>query len=181
MGGVLTDADGRTTLDGLWACGETASTGVHGANRLASNSLLEAVAFAARVADNIRAQLPQPQVLEAHALPTDSVVLPNPADVALLRRTMSADVGVVRDRVGMERALSVITSLEQKAKAPRFRNMLAAARMIAAGALARTESRGGHYRSDFPNEDPTWHHRTFMTLADAYAVTERSHHPAPAA
>jgi L-aspartate oxidase len=172
MGGVLTDADGRTTLDGLWACGETASTGVHGANRLASNSLLEAVAFAARVAENIRAHLPQSQLLEARQLASDAVVPPIPADVTLLRRTMSADVGVVRDRAGMERALSVITSLEQKAKAPRFRNMLAAARMIAASALARTESRGGHYRSDFPNEDSAWQHRTFMTLADAYAVTE---------
>ena len=60
MGGILTDAHGRTTLDGLWACGEAASTGAHGANRLASNSLLEAVVFAARIADDIAEHLPRP-------------------------------------------------------------------------------------------------------------------------
>src|SRR6185295_3068422 len=115
MGGLLVDADGRTTLDGLWACGETASTGAHGANRLASNSLLEAVAFAARVADDIRAHIPQPRLLEARTLPDDGLLTtPDEADVALLRRTMSDDVGVVRDRAGMERALALIATLERK-------------------------------------------------------------------
>jgi L-aspartate oxidase len=166
MGGVLTDADGRSTLDGLWACGETASTGAHGANRLASNSLLEAVAFAARVADDIRAHLPQAQKMTATAQPDEAPAL-DAADVMLLRRTMSADVGVVRTAVGLARALDVISVLERRNKAPRFANMLAAARMIAAGALARTESRGGHYRSDYPAASPTWRRRTFMTLAEA--------------
>jgi len=182
MGGVLTDADGRTTLDGLWACGETASTGAHGANRLASNSLLEAVAFAARVADDIRAHIPQPRLLEARTLPDDGLLTtPDEADVALLRRTMSDDVGVVRDRAGMERALALIATLERKTKSPRFRNSLTAARMIATGALARTESRGGHYRSDFPHADPAWRHRTFMTLAEADYIGEAKPAPAPVA
>jgi L-aspartate oxidase len=178
MGGVLTDADGRTTLDGLWACGEVASTGVHGANRLASNSLLEAVAFATRAAVNIAAHFPQAELMEARTLPDDHAPQPDADDWKLLRGTMSNDVGVVRNREGMERALSVITSLDAKNRSPRFRNSLAAARMVAAGALNRTESRGGHYRSDYPEPDPVWHHRTFMTLAEAEGIAE--HAPAPA-
>jgi L-aspartate oxidase len=173
MGGVLTDADGRSTLDGLWACGETASTGAHGANRLASNSLLEAVAFAARVADDIRVHLPQARVMQATILPDDHTPAPDPDDVMTLRRTMSADVGVVRDQAGMTRALAVIADLERQNRSPRFANMLTAARMIAAGALARTESRGGHYRSDYPKPDPAWRHRTYMTLSQSGEVTSR--------
>jgi L-aspartate oxidase len=176
MGGVLTDADGRTTLDGLWACGETASTGVHGANRLASNSLLEAIAFATRVAANIAGHFPQAKAMEARVLPEDHAPQPDPEDWKLLRRTMSHDVGVVRDRAGMERALSVIASLEAKNRSPRFQNSLAAARMIAAGALNRTESRGGHYRSDYPHPEAVWQHRTFMTLAEAEGIGQ--HEPA---
>lgn len=173
MGGVLTDADGRTTLDGLWACGETASTGAHGANRLASNSLLEAVAFAARVAEDIRVHLPQARVMQATILPDDHASEADAAAVMTLRRAMSADVGVVRDAAGMTRALAVIADLERENRSPRFANMLVAARMIAAGALARTESRGGHYRSDYPQPDPAWRHRTYMTLSQSGEVTSR--------
>jgi len=168
---VLTDADGRTTLDGLWACGETASTGAHGANRLASNSLLEAIVFAARVAESIRAEIPSEQGMEAKTLPADGVPAePDPADVALLRRTMADRVGVIRDRAGMEAALLTIAEIEARNRVPRFRNALTAARMIAAGALARTESRGGHFRSDYPDHDPAWRHRTYMTLSEAEAT-----------
>jgi L-aspartate oxidase len=174
MGGVLTDADGRSTLDGLWACGETASTGAHGANRLASNSLLEAVVFGARVAHDIADHLPQPQIMKAVRRQDDAdAPLPDPADKALLRRTMSDHVGVVRDRAGLEKALAVIASLEAKNRSPRFRNALTAAWMIAAAALKRTESRGGHYRSDYPNQDPAWRHRTFITLSEAREVGAR--------
>lgn len=170
MGGVLTDADGRTTVDGLWACGETASTGAHGANRLASNSLLEAVAFAVRVAGDIHEHMPEAREAAAVMLPGDDGGEPDPADVKLLRRTMADDVGVVRDRTGLIRALRVIEALQARNHSPRFANMLAAALMIAAGALTRTESRGGHYRSDFPAADPAWRHRTFMTLAGAEKI-----------
>jgi L-aspartate oxidase len=76
-------------------------------------------------------------------------------------------VGVVRDGAGLARALAVIEALEDRCRSPRFGNMLVAARMIAAAALARVESRGGHYRSDFPAADPVWRHRTLMTLAEA--------------
>ncbi len=171
MGGLLTDASGRTSLDGLWACGETASTGAHGANRLASNSLLEAVVFAARVADDIKARgatatAPKP---EHRAAPVQSSE-PSDSDVALLRHAMSRHVGVIRDRAGLAEALSVIARLERTCRSTRFQNMLVAAKLIAAAALARTESRGGHYRSDFPNPDPVWRHRTFLTLADAERI-----------
>ena len=173
MGGVLTDAEGRSTLDGLWACGETASTGAHGANRLASNSLLEAVVFGARVARDIAGKLPHAQLMSATRLADGAVSPdPDPADKAFLRRTMTDHVGVVRDRAGLETALAVIATLESKNRSPRFRNMLTAARMIATAALKRTESRGGHYRSDYPKPDPAWRHRTFMTLAEALAVTD---------
>jgi L-aspartate oxidase len=171
MGGVLTDADGRSTLEGLWACGETASTGAHGANRLASNSLLEAVVFGARVARDIAEHLPQSIIMEAIIRPRDvDSGAVEPADRLLLRHTMSDKVGVIRDRAGLEAALAVIATLEARNRSPRFGNALTAARMIAAAALKRTESRGGHYRSDYPAQDPAWRHRTFMTLAEARDV-----------
>jgi L-aspartate oxidase len=168
MGGVLTDGNGRTTLDGLWACGEVASTGAHGANRLASNSLLEAVVFAARIASDIQGQLPAPRTLPWPA-EVRNVEEVHPADtdaIGELRRTMTADVGVVRNAPGLSRALAKIGFLEKRARTPRFLNMLTAARLIASAALRRTESRGSHYRADFPDADPKWQHRTFLRLAD---------------
>jgi L-aspartate oxidase len=168
MGGVLTDGNGRTTLDGLWACGEVASTGAHGANRLASNSLLEAVVFAARIASDIQGQLPAPRTLPwpADMRRTEEE---RPADtdaITELRRAMSADVGVIRTAATLERGRAKIELLEKRARTPRFLNMLTAARLIADAALRRTESRGSHFRSDFPDTDPAWQHRTFLRLAD---------------
>jgi L-aspartate oxidase len=169
MGGVLTDANGRASIDGLWACGEVASTGAHGANRLASNSLLEAVVFAARVAADIRAHLPVVRTGTPTIEPRSVAVDPAPDDVRRLRRTMSDLVGVSRTGHGLAEAIAVIGELSVRAGAGRFLNNLAAARLIAAAAFARTESRGGHYRLDFPRADARWQHRTFMTLVDAEA------------
>ncbi len=172
MGGVLTDGAGRTTLDGLWACGECTSTGAHGANRLASNSLLEAVAFAARVAVDIAVHLPQARRATVQEIADDNAdTEPDPADAVLLRQTMSSHVGVVRDDAGLTEALTVIADLAGRSRSQRFLNMLTAARMVAAAALARTESRGGHYRSDFPEQNPAWRHRTFMNLAEAEQIS----------
>jgi L-aspartate oxidase len=171
MGGVLTDANGRTSVDGLWACGETASTGAHGANRLASNSLLEAIVFGARAADDVGKRLPSPVMFAPFAVDgATGEAVPESEDVALLRRTMSAHVGVVRERSGLLDGLATIVGLERRARSPRFHNMLAAAKLVAATALVRTESRGGHYRSDFPAADPAWRHRTFTTLAEAERI-----------
>lgn len=171
MGGLLTDAHGRTSLDGLWACGETASTGAHGANRLASNSLLEAVVFASRIADDVRqrARL-RPQMTSDRSISSTPEVAPSASEVALLRQTMSRHVGVLRDRAGLVETLSVIADLERNCASTRFLNMLVAAKLVAAAALARTESRGGHYRSDFPESDPAWRRRTFIGLAEAEEI-----------
>ena len=173
MGGIFTDAEGRTSLDGLWACGEVASTGAHGANRLASNSLLEAVVFASRIAEDIGGLLPIPA---SHAMidrPATGLDGAEDTDaVAELRRLMSAHVGVIRNRAGMSGALRRIAKLQIANASPRFANTLAAAKLIAAAGLSREESRGGHFRDDFPEDRPEWRHRTFLTLADADRIAE---------
>jgi L-aspartate oxidase len=154
MGGIATDLWGRTTLDGLSAIGECASTGVHGANRLASNSLLEAVVFAERVARRLL-DSSEPGVPGGAAgdLPPPL----RPAARAQLRAAMSAQAGVVRDAEGLTALINTINTLSQSEGEA---NELITARLIATSALARTESRGGHYRRDCPaaSEEParTW-------------------------
>ena len=172
MGGILTDADGRTSLDGLWACGEVTSTGAHGANRLASNSLLEAVVFSARIAEDIQGLLPasklNPWASEPDA-PHGGATADSDA-MRVLRRTMADCFGVIRTKTGMEHGLSVILDLERHNAIQRFENALITAKLIAVSALARRESRGGHYRTDHPEPDPALAHRTFTTLDRANAL-----------
>ncbi len=181
MGGILTDAAGRSTLDGLWACGEVASTGVHGANRLASNSLLEAVAFAARIATDIVERYPIARRPVAAAPETGTGVEfaePGADEVRRLRATMARHVGVERDRQGLIQALHTVDELERDCRSPRFLNTLAAARMIAAAALAREESRGGHYRTDHPDHMRAWARRSYLTLPEATRVMAPQPEPA---
>lgn len=152
MGGIATDEHGRSSLPGLFACGEVASTGLHGANRLASNSLLEGLVFAARVATAVAAQTP--------ARPGETIEIPRTGatsrtsgdgSIAALRATMWRDVGVVRDAAGLNAALRRIDSLgPELERTVTGRNMAAVARLVATQALARTESRGGHHRRDHP-------------------------------
>jgi L-aspartate oxidase len=145
MGGILSDTWGRSTLNGLSVCGECASTGAHGANRLASNSLLEAVVMAARIADRLRsADLILPGQSVSH-VPTEL------SEEALqsLRRDMAAKCGVVRDQEGLVSLLDDITAFETQFPDARA---LCASRLIAEAALARTESRGGHFRADHPDQ-----------------------------
>ncbi|TFW12399.1 L-aspartate oxidase [Brevundimonas intermedia] len=142
MGGIAADADGRTTVPGLYAVGECAATGVHGANRLASNSLLEAAAFGRRagVAAALETGGGRPAPVEI------APDLPNAA-MAELRTAMTAHAGVVRDAEGLSALIALIDRLEgQHGPAA----VLLAARLIAQAALDRRESRGGHYRSDYP-------------------------------
>jgi L-aspartate oxidase len=143
MGGVVTDLDGRTSLPGLYAAGECASTGVHGANRLASNSLLEAAVFGARAGRAAAA------ARDPGTTPLPAYAAPDLPDAALhrLRVAMSRDAGVVREAGGLRRLLAEINDLEDAHGAALT---LVAARLVAAGALKRQESRGGHYRADFP-------------------------------
>jgi L-aspartate oxidase len=174
MGGVLTDASGRTTVDGLWACGEVASTGAHGANRLASNSLLEAVVFGARIAADIAGTLPVAQG-EVRPKPLTPSSPPDSEQSARalqqLRRTMTAEVGVIRNGSSLADGLRVIASLETSAaRDRRLLNMLTTAKLITAAALARKESRGAHFRSDFPQADAGLASRSFFTLAQAHAI-----------
>jgi L-aspartate oxidase len=171
MGGVATNLSGRTSLEGLWAVGEVASTGLHGANRLASNSLLEAVVFAARAAAHIRSldretrRAPEVDLVRIATAkrPAD---LDRAAAVARLRHTMSAHVGVERSRSGLLHAIAVFAEIEHAAGDDSvLANMALAARFIAASALQRRESRGAHARSDFP-ETSAAATRTFVRLAD---------------
>lgn len=144
MGGIAAGTDGATTLDGLYAVGECASTGVHGANRLASNSLLEAAAFGRRTGRAVAARAAaKPSRSDS---PDDPPSL-SPDALAELRRAMSDHVGVIRDADGLSRALELIAQLDRAAPGAL---PLVAARLIAAAALARQESRGGHYRLDHP-------------------------------
>ncbi len=172
MGGILTDSDGRSTLDGLWACGEVTSTGAHGANRLASNSLLEAVVFAGRIANNISGLLPDSRTnpwKDKTGQNEDAETDGDDAAMKKLRSVMSAKIGVVRTGEGMREAVIEIDALERTNRSHRFANTLVTAKMIAIAALTREESRGGHYRSDFPDEKPEWQHRTFLDLVKAEA------------
>jgi L-aspartate oxidase len=172
MGGVAVDARGRTSLPGLWAAGEVACTGAHGANRLASNSLLEAVVFAARVAQDIGGM-----DLKAVVVPADKdsavAFVPQGRDEEL-RKLMSAHVGVIRDHEGLARALAGIMQIERQADSPALRNMATAALLVAAAAWLRRESRGAHYRSDYPQPAAAQARRNFLTLDEARAIAERA-------
>ncbi len=173
MGGVLVDADGKTSVDGLWAAGEVTSTGVHGANRLASNSLLEAVVFAARIAESIKGMLPESSLYEwpKNAGENDELVtLEDSPELTSLRQQMSAHAGVIRDADGLKGLIREIVRLESRNRRVRFSNMAAAAKLIATAALKREESRGGHYRSDCPEPLDAFRRRTFMSLKDAEAI-----------
>ncbi len=171
MGGIAVDAHGQTSLDGLWAAGEVASTGLHGANRLASNSLLEAVAFAARVAHDVDDMVPTTAAAPHAAECADAEPMPpSPAREQELRDLMAADVGVIRDADGLARALATIAAIERDAPSGPLRDMATAALLIAAAAYRRRESRGAHARSDFPQSDPGQAKRSFLTLSDARAI-----------
>jgi L-aspartate oxidase len=144
MGGVATDLDGFTGVPGLWAVGECAATGVHGANRLASNSLLDGLVFGRRAAQKLRHR-PARRVTALHAQAAPR--LPDDA-LQALRAAMARHAGVERDAEGLRTLIAEIDALEAEHGAA---HPLIAARFVAVAALRRTESRGGHHRSDYPH------------------------------
>jgi L-aspartate oxidase len=172
MGGIAVDARGRSSLKGLWAGGEVSSTGAHGANRLASNSLLEAVVYAARIAKDITGQ----QIASLASLPPMLVVPRNEAIPAPmeknLRAMMSSHVGVIRDGDGLAEAVRAFAAIERGARSLALRNMAKTALLVAASARSRRESRGAHWRSDYPSEEPLLAQRTMTTLAAAREIAE---------
>jgi L-aspartate oxidase len=183
MGGVATDAWGRATLPGLWACGEAAATGVHGANRLASNSLLETLVFGARVARSVAGEAPAGPVrlrrLSEAPEPPPAGARRQPASragraaVARLRELAWRDAGVERTGAGLDRLRSALDGLEcrEGELGGEGRNLLLAARLVATAARERTESRGGHFRADFPDPDPAWRRHLAVELETPFTTT----------
>lgn len=179
MGGVAVDDRGRTSRPGLWAAGEVASSGLHGGNRLASNSLLEGLVMGRRVADAVATGDARPADGPLW-LPADSAVPPGGSAgpsggsvgpsgagpwggsaagagsvLARVRAALWDGAGVVRHRDGIEASLDALAGLDGEAAAdPRARSALTVARLVLSSGLARTESRGAHFRSDHPHVDP---------------------------
>jgi L-aspartate oxidase len=169
MGGIAVDTHGRTSIEGLWAGGEVSSTGAHGANRLASNSLLEAVVYAARIAEDINGRTALPaRSLGEQPVPRNCAMPPRTE--TNLRAMMSSHVGVIRDGMHLAEAIRSFSSIEQNTGNIALRNMATAALLVAASAWSRRESRGAHYRSDFPAENPALRKRTMTTLTEARKI-----------
>jgi L-aspartate oxidase len=175
MGGIQTDLRGETSVRRLFACGEASSTGVHGANRLASNSLSEAIVFGKRIVDRINEldapkPLPRIRVREGRKEHSQQAIIERRLK---LQKVMLRHVGLKRTRSGLEkgneelrRQLPVLTTLLAKREEFEFANLLTCALLTTQSAMIREESRGAHYREDFPQRnDELWcrhivHHRT---------------------
>ena len=199
MGGIATDTAGRTSLPGLWACGEVACTGVHGSNRLASNSLLEGLVFGRRAALDVATSpevdsvVSPPTLMPAPSLPACAIA----AKTDQVRAVMTAQVAVARDGDGLAAALAELKMVEgelmhwtpqpgQPLRLPtaeieglaRLRNLAIVGRLITTGALSRRESRGAHWRSDFPKAGAAWRPGPERRAADI--VPNRAPPPEPA-
>ena len=180
MGGLLTNTDGETSVPGLFAIGETACTGVHGANRLASNSLLETVIFAHRAIEKIQSgqtdsldleKIPQPVSLPLQK-GTQSENIDPQTERGSLQKNMWDKVGVVRNQTGLEDAYEQIKYLSSNFRSDGTRNgyevnsLLIVTQIMIDAAIRRTESRGAHYRSDYPHQDDIWKTRILYKRQD---------------
>ncbi|MFE0640238.1 L-aspartate oxidase [Streptomyces sp. NPDC058877] len=188
-GGIRTDLHGRTTVPGLYACGEVACTGVHGANRLASNSLLEGLVFAERIAEDITASAPR--VPGAPVPPPVPVTLPLPVAGARSRiqRIMTSGAGVLRSEASLRGAAEALDALhgdavaggtdDTKAAEPgvdswETTNLLCVARVLVAAALRREETRGCHWREDRPERDDAWRRHLVIRLTPERTLDVRT-------
>lgn len=163
IGGVRTDIDGRSSMAGLYAAGEAAATGVHGANRLAGNALLEALVYGARAGkamrEGLREARTRPSGERIAASQNGPVNAGSEELIGQIQDTMWKDAGVVRTRMGMQEAIEKLESLSPRVAHPRTRrayeaaNLHVTALLVVRSALAREESRGTHYRTDYPGHD----------------------------
>jgi L-aspartate oxidase len=166
-GGVRTDLHGRTSVPGLYACGETACTGVHGANRLASNSLLEGLVFAERIAAALGRGLPAPGEPVLDDRPAGVI---DPSVVRPLQQLMSASAGVLRSGTGLRQAAAGLADLGSKdcdkpdAAAWQATNLHLVATALVRAALLRQETRGSHWREDFADSDEAWRGHLICSL-----------------
>ncbi|HET7901634.1 MAG TPA: L-aspartate oxidase [Candidatus Nanopelagicales bacterium] len=183
-GGARTDVYGRTSVRGLYAVGECACTGVHGANRLASNSLLEGLVFASRIGDVLAEGLPERRDPVAPRVAADVL---DPGARKALQAAMTEGVGVLRSRDSMSATLGVLSAIghtttdDPHTRAWETTNLHAVATVLAANAKMRKETRGSHWREDFPDtDDEHWHLRLVSHLdPDGVLVTEQEPVPQP--
>jgi len=176
IGGVKTDTWGETNISGLFAVGETACTGVHGANRLASNSLIEALVFSKRIIEKtkkearrrtptagkgteVRHQLSQRQAPKTVPAPS----------LSALQKLLWDKVGIIRNKESLTKAADILAAW-QKSLAPsidrpayELNNLVLTGRLVTEAALLREESRGAHFRSDFPQSSPQWQRHILFT------------------
>jgi L-aspartate oxidase len=175
IGGIKTDVWGETSVPGLFAGGETACTGVHGANRLASNSLLEAVVFSKRIVDKINEggdkagmswKVPEVSYNMAERPSRRSLPIPS---LAALQQLQWDKVGIIRNKDGLQSAANTLARWQKKLPRPtdrpsfELRNLVLTARLVTEAALIREESRGAHFRTDFPSSTAEWRHHIVLT------------------
>ena len=175
MGGIKVDINGRTSVDGLWACGECSSTGAHGANRLASNSLLEAFVFSKRIADTINSEPPK----KSHKLINIENYIPKEKTISKirakkyiwqLRSAMNKFVGVERNQSTLDQAFIEFFRIERETKSlsAKLKDMLLVSKLITFAAMQRKESRGTHFRSDYPSNDMKLLKRNVLSHNDLF-------------
>jgi L-aspartate oxidase len=173
MGGVRTDLEGRASVNGLYAAGEVACTGVHGANRLASNSLLEGLVFGARTGRAMGEQAGNPRCDGVAA----GAVIPT-IDERAVRALAWEKLGIVRSKQSISAALDELYLANERAGRAdaagraeyELRNMTAVAELIGRCALERRESRGGHYRTDFPEKSSEFQRHSVISSHDGYRL-----------